>query len=449
MAGTPLADGVSLRHGLTGMRAIGLRMETLIAQLRCAVVVLAGAAFLSQPYHQSPAWLMISFWALAVVYAGGVLAVAPYRHIRPGAWHVVSGFVDWGLITVGVIATGGQRSDLYALYFLSVLSTALRYGFREVLIAGMGTALGYCGLVVATASAWPAALQEAGFRMGYLIIFAVGSGVLAREFRRQFRGRIKEEAQRLVFQEATATLSHDLLNPLTAVDGIVEMLLDGTPSTFDTQRGLLHRIRVNTRYMNNLVSNLLDAQLIEKGQPCCQPQPVNVNDVVRRVVDAQAQQVEAKRIGLVLDLNEHLPLAEVDGRMVERLVANLLNNAVKFAPEDGAVRISTRLHAARVAIEVWDSGPGIPADIQPRLFEKFARDPRGRGVGLGLYICKSIVEAHHGSIAVQRAGAGAAFVAELPITRPEAVRSPSAAAGRPTGGEARWQRGASALARHA
>jgi len=410
-------------------------MDQTISRLRLAVVLLTGVTLL----HETPDALgsfVVVVWGAAVLYASTVALAAPYRWLPLVGWHVVSGFIDWALIGLGILATGGQRSDLHLLYFLSVLSIAMRYGLREVMITGVGTAVGYLALLLLTASTWPPPLQDAGLRMGYLLLFAVGSGVLAREARRQLHARLSEEAQRLSVQEVTATVSHDLRTPLTAVTGLVEILLDSTVDTLSLeQRALLHRINANAQQMGDLVSNLLDAELIERGQLPFRPEALDLNALVRRVVEVQAHQAEQKQIGLVLDLSPRIPVAVLDSRIMERLVANLLSNAIKFTPMSGAIRVSTRSRsAARVIVEVWDSGPDVPEDLQSVLFEKFVRQPDSPGVGLGLYICRSIVEMHRGTIAVSpSAGGGVAFVVELPTAhapalRPQAVEGPRRAA---------------------
>ena len=176
--------------------------------------------------------------------------------------------------------------------------------------------------------------------------------------------------------------------------------------------------------MENLVGNLVDAELIDSGQQQFRPAAADLNAVVRRVVEAQAHQAETKQIGLLLDLDATLPGVMVDDHMIERLVANLLSNAVKFTPEAGAVRVSTRHDGGRVRIEVWDSGPDVPASLHAVLFEKFVRQSDSPGIGLGLYICKSIVDAHGGTITVQTpAGGGVSFVVELPVTHPVTERT--------------------------
>ncbi len=407
-----------------------LRMEKVVGQFRFAAVVLTGAVLLN--VHQQlgiveeHAPLIAAVWGFALAHAVAVLIGEPYRYAPIIVWEVVSGVIDWCFITAAIVATGVEHSDLYVLYFLSVLSIALRFGLREVIVAGVGTAAAYVGLVMATATDWTPALQTAGTRMGYVMLFAVGSGVLAREANRQLRARVKEGAQRRAVEEVTATVSHDLRNPLAAITGLVEILLDSAPETLSLdQRHLLHRINANSQQMANLVNNLVDAELIEHGQQAFRPAAADLNAVVRHVVEAQAHQAEVKQIGLVLDLSPHLPLVTLDSGMIERLVANLLHNAVKFTPENGAIRVSTRRHDARVDIEVWNSGAPIPPALKTLMFEKFTRDKDSKGVGLGLYICKSIVALHGGTLAVHNApDGGVTIAAELPLT---AVAAPARA----------------------
>lgn len=397
--------------------------ERVVARLRLAVVLVVAAQFLPAGPELFGGGAIVAIWIGALAYALAVVVTEPYQRAPLMAWEVASGLIDWGFITLGIVATGGQASELYLLYFLSVLSIAMRFALREVVLAGAGTALGYFVIVLWTGHSAAAAWEDAAVRMGYLLIFSVGSGVLAREARRQFRARVREEARRLAVQEVTATVSHDLKTPLAAVAGLVEILLDSAADALSLdQRALLHRINANTHQMNDLVSNLLDAELIERGHQSFRPAPNDLNALVRRVVEAQAHQAEEKQIGLVLDLSPRLPLTVVDGGMIERLVANLLSNAVKFTPDSGAIRVSTRQRRGRMAIEVWNSGSDIPAALQSTLFEKFVRQENSPGVGLGLYICKSIVDMHRGTIAVQRAtDGGVMFVAELPGAHPPAV----------------------------
>lgn len=393
-----------------------LRMRSVIAWFRVAVVLLAGSTFLKDPWYLLSDWRMTGIAVAALVYALAVVAAEPYRRVPITWWDVASGLIDWGLITAWVLATGGIRSQFYLLYFLSVLSIAMRHGLREVIFAGAGTALAYLAMALFGPHTASVVFEDVALRMGCLLLFAFGSGILAREATHQFHARLKEEAQRLAAQEVTATVSHDLKNPLSAIAGLVEALLESAPETLSLeQRSLLHRIDANAQQMTNLIANFLDAELIERGHQRFQPAPVDVNALVRRVVEAQAHRAETKRIGLVLDLSQHLPPPQLDGRLIERMIANLVDNAVKFTPDDGAVRVSTGHHGARIRIEVWDSGPDVPASLRSVLFEKFVRQEDSPGIGLGLYICRSIVDMHRGKIFVRKLANGVSFVVELPV----------------------------------
>src|SRR5208337_4264999 len=121
-----------------------LRMQSAIAQLRVAVVLLlAGITFLKDQRYLLSDWTVTALAAAALAYAVAVAVAQPYRRAPLIWWDVISGFLDWGFITAWILATGGIRSQFYLLYFLSVLSIAMRYGLPEVVLAGVGTVLGY------------------------------------------------------------------------------------------------------------------------------------------------------------------------------------------------------------------------------------------------------------------------------------------------------------------
>ncbi|MFI5364765.1 MAG: hypothetical protein ACHQ4J_04000 [Candidatus Binatia bacterium] len=124
------------------------RMEKVIARLRVAVVLLAGAELLHAPSHLVSGYWMLALWGASLAYALGTLMIEPYRRIPLAAWDVASALIDCSSITIGIVATGGERSALYLLYFLAVLSRAMRFGLRKVVITGCGTAVGYIAIVM-------------------------------------------------------------------------------------------------------------------------------------------------------------------------------------------------------------------------------------------------------------------------------------------------------------
>ena len=207
-----------------------------------------------------------------------------------------------------------------------------------------------------------------------------------------------------------------LVNPLSAILGLVEMLTDAPAERLSAEQlELLQRVNANVQQMSGIVHHLLDVELIERGQQPFRLRPVDINVLIHRIVEAQQHQAEVKQVGLVLDLSARLPLVAADERMVERLLANLVGNALKFTPAHGAMRVSTHRQDSRLVIEVWNSGPRIPAALETAMFEKSVRKPSSTGCGLGLYICRSIVEMHRGRLSAHNTSDGVAFVVELPV----------------------------------
>jgi len=175
--------------------------------------------------------------------------------------------------------------------------------------------------------------------------------------------------------------------------------------------------------MAALVNNLLDMARLESGAIALArewtPLEEIVGSVLGRLHDALAK--HPVKVALPADL----PLLHIDPVLLEQLFANLLENAAKYTPAGTPIEISAQALPGRVAVEVADRGPGIPAGEETRLFDKFyrlQREAAQSGVGLGLAICKAIVAAHGGTItAVNRAGGGALFRFELPAGHPPSV----------------------------
>jgi two-component system sensor histidine kinase KdpD len=178
--------------------------------------------------------------------------------------------------------------------------------------------------------------------------------------------------------------------------------------------------------MERLVGNILDMMRIESGGMALRREWVPLEEVVGSALvrlDAKLQGREVRT-----DLPEWLPLVPVDPVLFEQVFVNLLENAVKYTPAGAPLSIGARVADHVLEIEVADRGPGIPAGLEERIFEKFQRGAQsgGGGVGLGLPICRGIVEAHGGTIvAANREGGGAVFRIRLPLresppsTRPD------------------------------
>jgi two-component system sensor histidine kinase KdpD len=212
-----------------------------------------------------------------------------------------------------------------------------------------------------------------------------------------------------------SSVSHDLRTPLAVVTGAASSLLEDSIDAA-TRRELTETILQEAQRLNRLVRNLLDMTRLEAGA-------VRVNkewQPLEEVVGAALNRIEDALAGrkLRVDLPADLPLVPLDAVLIQQLLVNLLENALKYTPAESPIEIVVRKQAAGVEIIVADRGPGIPPAEEQRIFDKFYRlgGAQGGGVGLGLAICKGIVMAHGGQIYVtSRPGGGAEFHAYLPV----------------------------------
>jgi signal transduction histidine kinase len=164
--------------------------------------------------------------------------------------------------------------------------------------------------------------------------------------------------------------------------------------------------------------NLLDAARIDAGRLGFWPRIAQISNVVDDAVALMRSSAQVKGIELEYSCDKDIPLAVFDALQMERVVANLLDNAIKYTPAGGSVQVRVRKEHGSVAIEVRDNGPGVAPEDIPHLFDKFRRHKHSsavQGSGLGLFIVKAIVEAHGGKVEMSSApGAGVAVVVSLP-----------------------------------
>lgn len=219
--------------------------------------------------------------------------------------------------------------------------------------------------------------------------------------------------------EFVTTVSHDLRSPLTAILGYVE-LIERTGSLSDQQRGFIQRVRSSVEQITLLVSDLLDLGRIEAGLDGAKEQ-LKLGSLVRESAGNITELVEAKGLNLSLDLYDNSLEVLADPIRMRQMIGNLLENAIKYTPDGGAIRLEVETEDDQVILRVKDSGPGIPPVDQPYLFDKFYRASNvcedTPGTGLGLSIVKSIVDNHDGRIWVEsNLGQGAVFTVVLPAT---------------------------------
>ena len=235
------------------------------------------------------------------------------------------------------------------------------------------------------------------------------------------QARVAAEAERLR-STLLSSVSHDLRTPLAAITGAASSLASGAQLPAAAERELKQTILEESERLNRRVANLLDMTRLEAGALELSREWVSLEELVGSTL-ARLERLLAGR-PFTTQLPPDLPLVKVDALLLEQVLVNLVENALKYTPPGSAIRVAASAeNAATILVEVRDEGPGLPPGTEERVFEKFRREERGRGgFGLGLAICRAIVVAHGGRIwAENLPGGGAAFRFTLPLesTRPE------------------------------
>ncbi len=251
------------------------------------------------------------------------------------------------------------------------------------------------------------------------------------------RARLADEAQRVQLQvdaerlrsSLLSSVSHDLRTPLAVITGAASALLqpEGTLPA-ETRHDLTETISEEAQRLNRLVRNLLDMTRIASGaiRVTKESQPLEeiVGAALNRLEDALADRP------VEVSLPRDLSLVPIDAVLIEQVLINLLENALKYTPKGSPIELSAKMGAGEVIVSVADRGPGIPAAHAEKIFDKFYRLPgerEGSGAGLGLAICRGIVEVHGGRIWVEnREGGGTVFRFTIPIEgTPPSLGAPS------------------------
>jgi signal transduction histidine kinase len=229
--------------------------------------------------------------------------------------------------------------------------------------------------------------------------------------------------------EFVATVSHELRTPMTSIKGYVDILLMGAAGAFDEkQRHFLDIVKNNAERLNILVNDLLDISRIEAGHIIITPQPLDMRGLAEEVIEdlLRRSQEECKPMAVSLDAPGDLPRVMGDSERVRQIIANLIDNAYHYTPENGTIKVQiTALDGTEVQVDIEDNGVGIPLQDQDRVFERFYRgeDPlvlSTPGTGLGLPIVRQLVEMHKGRIWMSSRGVpgqGSTFSFTLPLQK--------------------------------
>lgn len=239
------------------------------------------------------------------------------------------------------------------------------------------------------------------------------------------------EAQLQFKNRIVAMLAHDLRNPLTAASIAVETLELGYGAKSSGKEirlspkltaQLLHHARTQIRAMDRMISDILQTAKGAAADLQIQPQETSFNDLFAAALASMQNKLEARSQQVEIDIPQDLPNVYVDSGQIQRVLFNLLDNAIKYTPEKGELYISA-LHRTtqKIQVSVKDTGPGIPQENCEKIFEesfRLQRDAEKDGYGLGLALCRRIIRAHYGQIWVESTvGEGSQFFFTLPVYR--------------------------------
>jgi signal transduction histidine kinase len=225
--------------------------------------------------------------------------------------------------------------------------------------------------------------------------------------------------------QLAANLSHELRTPLSAIRGAAELMDDDELSVEDRRRFAGHITHESER-LERLVRGLLDMHRAERDGPASDEGRCAIGEVAAGVLERARPLLDRKQLRAVVELPGALPAVAASGERVARIVLGLLENAIKFSPPGGAIRLGAESGGDEVAVTLADEGPGVPPELREAIFDRYftAAGEGGagaRGTGLGLAIVQSLVEAARGRIEVNDApGGGARFRFVLPVARARA-----------------------------
>lgn len=362
------------------------------------------------PGHRPPWWPENEAWPPADGMG------PPWRRRGPGSlWSRVGCFVIGLVVFVAVLAaaaswivagltgSGSGVGLLVAIVTVALIALGLSFGMRGIrrMAAPVDDLVEAAGRIAA--GDYTVRVAERGPREARAV---------ARAFNAMSSRLEATDAQRRTF---VADVTHELRTPLAVIRGHAEGIADGVyPGDAEHVAPIVDA----TGALERLVDDLRTLALTEAGSLELHREPVDLEILLRDVAAGFAPEAAEAAVEVVVDIEPGLPTIAVDPARIRQVVANLLTNAIRSTPSGGHVTVSATGSPTGVGITVRDTGQGIPADLLPRVFERFARGPESRGAGLGLSIARDLVVAHGGEIAARSEPGGGT---ELRFTLPLAL----------------------------
>jgi signal transduction histidine kinase len=417
--------GTSLRADRVTLRLFFLGLVALAAWT--AVVVALAAALLDAPANDLLQMAVFMTLSGGISILAGAAFVLLYRGPSPEGLHGLRG----KLLAAILLASGLILVNVAFTAYLMFLSTHDLNLLGLLMLFSLGVALAFALLVARVFDNSLQALLTSVRLMGEgkletrvkvdsgdeLQQLAEAFNVMAQRLEEAFgRQRDLEEARR----NLVAAVSHDLRTPLATMRAMVESINDGVVTDSATIERYHHTMQTEIAHLSRLIDDLFELSQIDSGTLELKPESSSIGDLVSDTLEALRPQAEQRRLKLQGELNGRLPSVSMDVPRMQRVLYNLVQNALRHTPPDGTVIIRAVDAGSEIEISVADTGEGVDAEELARVFERFYRGSRARsrqeaGSGLGLTIAKGIVELHGGRIwADSSLGQGSTFVFTIP-----------------------------------
>jgi len=354
-----------------------------------------------------------------------IAALVLYRLPEPLFQHryfdVILLVVDTAFISAAIYQNRGGPWDLFLLYFFVLFLAAVGGGQTRVILGFIVISLVYLGFLLREGKGFAELGSDFFIRIAFLFGISILYGYLSENATKEkVRAESAEQKER-VKMDLVSALAHDIKNPLGIIMNYAEILKDQLAGRGENggKIEVLDRVQENAERIVNLVTGFLDASKAEAGKLEIAQRPVSVNQLLGVVARHQESDLTKKNLSLEMNLDENLPELLGDNAQIERVFWNLLGNAIKFTPAGGKITVTSRRDDGHVCVSFRDTGIGIPREDLPLLFSQFKRlkgSAKIEGTGLGLFIVKTIVEAHKGTVQAESGdGQGSTFIVRLPI----------------------------------
>lgn len=249
---------------------------------------------------------------------------------------------------------------------------------------------------------WEFNFTMTGYPLTFFVMLCVSliTCTMTTKIKQQEQFRMESEREKMR-ANLLRSVSHDIRTPLTSIIGSTSAILETPDLSLEQQHQLLEDVRDDAQWLVRVVENLLSITRIEDDKLGLKTQPELLEEIFQEALQHLDRNASQHQISV--ELEDDLLMANVDARLLVQVVINIVNNAIKYTPEGSHITLSAHREGDQVEVEIADDGPGIDQDAKDRIFDMFytADKKRGdsrRGLGLGLSLCKSIINAHGGTI---------------------------------------------------